>query len=208
VGPRAVIESHRNVLIFRGWRRGTVLAEALADAVDAWLDDTAEPEETAMEAIGLIVLGVVLVVIAAAWTSRRRRSQRCEAVSQGVRCPLHGDAADVTVLTDPGAPPAQRHLDVVACSLLSNAAIALPARRGYLPDAPACEVLLDGAVAHPVYATEVACPRSCLHVFNAAAAARPQQPLTCASGVSDGIELMSQVDRRATGCQSFWSASS
>jgi hypothetical protein len=161
-----------------------------------------------MEGIGLIVLGVVLVVIAAAWLSRLWRRRRWLAVSEGVRCPLHGLRADVTVLTDPDALPARRHTDVVACSLVSDAAIALPERRAYLADASPCAVVLEAATSHPVYASGVSCRRPCLHVLNAAASARPPQPLACASGVSDGIELMRQADRRATGCQSFWYTSS
>lgn len=157
-----------------------------------------------MEGIGLIVLGIVLGALASALWWRRYRRQRLPVVSTGVHCPLHDYPADVIVRTDPDARSGRRHVDIVACSLLSDAAVGLPEQRAYLPDAPPCEVVLDTAKAHPVYVTEVSCRKSCVHVLNAAASAAPPRPLTCASGVSDGIELMRQVDRHAACSRPLW----
>ena len=128
-------------------------------------------------------------------------------VSRNVLCPLHDGQADVTVRTDPDARSCRQYVDVVTCSLLSDAAVALPERRGYLPDSPPCEVLLETARAYPVHTTDVSCPQSCVFVLNAASSSMPPQPLACASGVSDGIDLMQQVDRRATGSRLLWYSS-
>jgi hypothetical protein len=159
-----------------------------------------------MEAVSLTLLGVILVAGVATVLSRYRR-QRLPVVSQSVLCPLHDGQADVTVRTDPDARPCRQYVDVVACSLLSDAAVALPARRGYLPDSPPCEVLLETARPYPVHTTDVSCAQPCVFVLNAAASSRTPQPLACASGVSDGIDLMRQVDRHVSGSRLLWYSS-
>jgi hypothetical protein len=124
-----------------------------------------------------------------------------------VRCPLHDCRAEVTALSDPAARPGRRHVEIVGCSLLSSAAVALPERRAYLADTPPCEVVLEPGTTHAVYAPEAACRQPCLFVLNAAASGTVA-PLTCASGVSDGIDLMRQADGEAAGRQSLWFGSS
>jgi hypothetical protein len=159
-----------------------------------------------MEGIGLTLLGVILVggVAALRWRSRR---QRWPVVSRSVLCPMHDSRADVTVRTDPEARPSRQYVDVVACSLLSDAAVGLPEQRGYLPDSPPCEVLLEPARAYPVHTTDVSCSQPCVFALNAASSSVTPRPLTCASGVSDGIDLMRQVDRHTTGSRLLWYSS-
>jgi hypothetical protein len=70
-------------------------------------------------------------------------------VSQSVLCPLHDSQADVTVRTDPDAHPSRQYIDVVACSFLSDAAVALPERRGYLPAGCAAVLMWRPALARP-----------------------------------------------------------
>jgi hypothetical protein len=159
-----------------------------------------------MEGVGLILLGVILVAGVATLLWRYRR-QRLPAVARSVLCPVHDSRADVTVRTDLDARPCRRYVDVVACSLLSDAAVGLPERRGYLPDSPPCEVLLEPARAYPVRTTDVSCSQPCVFVLNAASSSVTPRPLACASGVSDGIDLMRQVDRRVSGSRLLWYSS-
>jgi hypothetical protein len=97
-------------------------------------------------------------------------------------------------------------VEVTACSLLSDAAIALPEHTAYLPDSPPYTVRLEAARSYPVYSTEVSCRQSCVFVLNAAAPSVAPQPLECASGTADGIDLMRQVVRHPTGSQLLWYA--
>jgi hypothetical protein len=113
----------------------------------------------------------------------------------------------VTVRADLDARPCGQYVDVVACSLLSDAAVGLPERRGYLADSPPCQVLLEPARAYPVRTTDVSCSQPCVFVLNAASSSVTPRPLACASGVSDGIDLMRQVDRRVSGSRLLWYAS-
>ena len=159
-----------------------------------------------MDGIGLILLGVVLVagVVTLRWRYRR---QRLPIVSRNVLCPRHDGRAEVTVRTDPDARSRRQYVDVVACSLLSDVAVGLPERRGYLPDSPPCEVLLEAASAHAVHTTGVSCAQPCVFVLNEASPSVMPRPVMCASGVSDAIDLMRQVDGRATGCRRLWYSS-
>jgi len=155
-----------------------------------------------MESMLSILLGVLLVAGVAALLWRRNR-RRWLIVSQGVRCPLHDGQAEVTVRANPDAPPSRRYGSIAACSLLSDRAVALPEQRAYLPDMPACEFVREPASADPVYATDAPCRQPCLRVLNAASSGTARR-LTCASGVSDGLELMRQADRHVAGRQSLW----
>ena len=159
-----------------------------------------------MEGVSLTLLGVVLVAGVATLRWRYRR-QRLPVASRSVLCPVHEDQADVTVRTDPEARPGRQYVDVVACSLLSDAAFALPERRGYLADSPPCEVLLETARAYPVHTADVSCRQPCVFALNAASSAERPQPLACASGVSDGIDLMRQIDGRVSGSRLLWYSS-
>ena len=105
-----------------------------------------------------------------------------------VRCPLEDRTASLAVRTDPGGYPSRRHLDVTACSLLPSTSVAPPARRGYFSDvAPPVSYLCEVDRA-PRHSLEVACPRRCLAVLNAAEPGA-SEPVRCTSGVSDGLEL-------------------
>jgi hypothetical protein len=163
-----------------------------------------DKEASAMNDPGLILLGVTFGVIVSTWLWRRYRRARLPLVSRAVRCPLHDCRAEVTVRVDPDGHPRRRHADVVACSLLSDAAVALPERRAYLPDAPPCSVVMDAARAHAVPAAGVSCRQPCVFVLNAAASSDTPHALVCASGVSDGIDLMRQADRLAAGIRPLW----
>jgi hypothetical protein len=158
-----------------------------------------------MEGLSVALLGIILVAGGATLWSWYHR-QRLSIVSQRVLCPLHDDPAEVAVRTDPEARPCRRYVDVVACSLLSDVAVGLPERRAYLSDSPPCEVLLEPARAYPVRTPEVSCAQPCVFVLNASSSRTPQ-PLTCASGVSDGIDLMRQIDPRAFGHRLGWYSS-
>jgi hypothetical protein len=81
-----------------------------------------------------------------------------------VRCPLDDRAANLTVRTDSNGYPSRRYLDVTACSLLPSTS--------FLP--------------------EVACPKRCLPVMNAAESGAAE-PVRCTSGVSDSLELARQT---------------
>ena len=150
-----------------------------------------------MEGVGLTLRGINFVERMGKLFLRRLRGRHLPIVSRDVRCPLHDDQAAVTVRTDPDAPSREQYVDVVGCSLLSDAAFGLPEHRAYLPDAPSCSVLLETATTHPVYATGVSCRQPCRFVLNVAALSVAPPPLACASGVSDAIELMRQVEPRA-----------
>jgi hypothetical protein len=122
--------------------------------------------------------------------------KRLELTQHTVRCPLEDRTASLTVRSDPGGYPSRRHLDVTACSLLSSTSFVLPARRGYFSDvAPPvpyfCEV--DPA---PRHSSEVACPKRCLAILNAAEAGAAE-PVRCTSGVSDSFELVRQTQSPA-----------
>jgi hypothetical protein len=139
------------------------------------------------------------ILSALSWRWYRR--QRLPLASRDVRCPLHNCRAEVTERTDSDAHPRRRHAEVVACSLLSDAAGALPERRAYLPDSPPCEIVLEAKRDYPIHAAEVSCRQPSVFVLNAADASVTLQALACTSGVSDGFDLMRQADRLATGCQ-------
>jgi hypothetical protein len=105
-----------------------------------------------------------------------------------VRCPLEDRTASLTVRTDPGGYPSRRHLDVAACSLRPSTSFVPPARSGYFSDvAPPVPYLYEVDPA-PRHSFEVACPRRCLAVLNAAEPG-VAEPVRCTSGASDGLEL-------------------
>ena len=151
-----------------------------------------------MEGIGLTVLGFTFVERVGKMLRWRPRAQQLPIVTRDVRCPLHDCQAAVTVRTDPDAPSREPYVDVVGCSLMSDAAFGLPEHRAYLPDAPSCSVLLEPAGRYPVYSMGVSCRQPCRFVLNAAALSVAPAPIACTSGASDAIELMRQVDPRAT----------
>jgi len=134
----------------------------------------------------------------------RPRARSLPIVARDVRCPLHDGQAVVNVRTDPDAPSRRQYVDVAGCSLLSDAVIGLPEQRAFLPDAPPCSVMLVSAATHPVYAAEASCSQQCVGVLNAAAASFAARPLTCASGVSDTIDLMRQADPRGADARLLW----
>jgi hypothetical protein len=157
-----------------------------------------------MEGVGLTLLGFTFVERLEKLLPWRHRAQPLPIVARDVRCPLHDCQAEVSVRTDPRATSRQQYVDVIGCSLVSDGAIGLPERRAYLPDAPSCSVLLETATTRPVYATGVSCRQPCRFVLNAAALPVPPPALACASGASDAIELMRQVDSSFTDSRLLW----
>jgi hypothetical protein len=157
-----------------------------------------------MEGVGLTLRGITLVERLGKLLQWRSRAQSLPVVAEDVRCPLHDCQAQVAVQNDPHAPSRRQYVNVVGCSLLSNAAIGLPEHRAYLPDAPSCEVLLEPARSHPVYTTGVSCGQECRFVLSAAACAVAPPPLWCTSGASDAVELMRQVDPSFTESRLLW----
>ena len=160
-----------------------------------------------MDAITLSLLGVVGLGAGAAAARRWRREHRLETTECAVHCPLHRCPATVSVQTDPEANSRYRYLGVSACSIASDVAIALPERVGYLPDSPACRVVLDPPASHTIHASGVACAQDCVFVLNHAGAGVTAQPLGCSSGVNDAVDLMRQVDGQSSARQVLWHSS-
>lgn len=113
--------------------------------------------------------------------------KRQELTQHTVRCPRTGETANLTVRTDPSAYPSRRHRDVTACSLMPSTSFVLPARRAYFSDLTPLSYICDLHAA-PCHSPEVACPRPCLAVLNAAEAGAAE-PVRCVSGVNDSVEL-------------------
>ena len=157
-----------------------------------------------MEGVGLTLLGFTFVERLEKLLPRRHRSQPLPIVARDVRCPLHDCQAEVAVRNDPHAPSRRQYVDVVGCSLMSDAAIGLPEQRAYLPDGPPCEVLLETAKRYPIYATGVSCRQPCRFVLNAAACPGAPPLLACTSGASDAIDLMRQADSSFTDSRLLW----
>jgi len=113
-----------------------------------------------------------------------------------VRCPLEDRTASVTVRTDPGGYPSRRHLDVTACSLRPSTSFVPSARSGYFSDvAPPVSYLCE-VDPGPRHSLEVACPRRCLAVLNAAEPGAAESA-RCTSGISDSLELARQTQSPA-----------
>lgn len=157
-----------------------------------------------MEGVGLTLLGFTFVERVGKLLHWRPRARSLPIVTRSVRCPLNDSPAIVSVRTRPNAPSRRQYVDVAGCSLLSDVAVALPERRAYLADAPACSVLMERATTHPVYDVDVSCSQRCVGVLNAAATSVAPRPLACVSGVSDAIELMRQVDARCSDSRLLW----
>ena len=49
----------------------------------------------------------------------------------------------------------------------------------------------------PLHSMEVACPKHCLFVLNAAERGASAEPIRCTSGMSDGLELVRQTQSPA-----------
>jgi hypothetical protein len=159
-----------------------------------------------MDAIGL---GLLVIVAGAAglllW--QRRRWQRVQITRHRIRCPIHGDPADVAVATDPGRPACRQYLAVTSCSLRPDAVAGLPERVGYLWDGPPCKVRLEPAHPGSLYTGEVECRQDCVFVLNATAVAGTMPPLECRSGVSDAIGLAEQALGSSRMSRVLWYAS-
>jgi hypothetical protein len=145
-----------------------------------------------MDAIGLGLL-VMLVGSLALALWRRRRQERLEVTHHRLRCPMHGECADVTVASDPLARSGAQHVAVTGCSLLPDAAVGLPERVAYLWDGPPVPVRVAPPRFSPLYTGEVACRQPCLAMLNASAVPGAMRPLRCSSGASDAVALMEQA---------------
>jgi hypothetical protein len=122
--------------------------------------------------------------------------KRLALTQHAVRCPLEDRTAGVTVRTDPRGYPSRRHLDVTACSLRPSTSPFVPAWSGYFADvAPPVQYLHEFDPA-PRHSSEVACPKRCLAVLNAAEPGAAE-PARCTSGVSDALELARQTQSPA-----------
>lgn len=104
-----------------------------------------------------------------------------------MRCPMEERSATVTVRTDPEGYPSRRHLDVTTCSLRPSTSFVPSARRAYFADLTPLMSYICDADATPRHSLEVACPKPCLRVLNAAEPGAAA--IRCTSGVSDGFEL-------------------
>jgi len=122
--------------------------------------------------------------------------KRLELTQQTMRCPLDGGTASLTVRTDPDGAPSCRYRDVTACSLLPPTSFILPPVRGYFSDVSPAVPYLCEVDPGPRHSVEVACPKPCLAILNAAEpGAAP--PLRCTSGVHDALELARQTESPA-----------
>lgn len=146
-----------------------------------------------MDGMGLILLITLGGIITGTLVWQRRRAQRLLLTPHSVRCPINDEQADLAVQTDPVAPSCRQYVEVTSCSLLADAAVALPERTAYLADVPACRVRLDTARSIPVHATKISCAQPCVFVLNATAVSGAHQAVTCTSGASDAIELARQT---------------
>ena len=160
-----------------------------------------------MNAIGLVLLGALAGSLGLLlW--RRNRRQRLPVTHHRLRCPIHGDPADVTVATDPEAPSSRQYAEVTNCSLQPRVAFGLPERVGYLWDGPPCKVRLEPASSEPVYTNVPTCRRECVFVLNVTATSgAPTPPLDCTSGASDAIPLAAQVVGNPRITRLLWYAS-
>jgi len=122
--------------------------------------------------------------------------KRLELTQHTMRCPIYDCAASLTVRTDPKGYPSRRHVDVTACSLLPSTPFLLPARRAYFPDMEPPVPYVCAVNRAPLHSTEVACPKRCLPVMNAAEGGAAE-PVRCTSGVSDALELARQTQSPA-----------
>ena len=113
-----------------------------------------------------------------------------------VRCPREDCTAKLTVRTDPGGRPSHRHLDVTACSLLPSASFVPPTRRSYFSDLMPPVPYVREYDSTPHHSLDVACPKPCLAVLNAAEPGAAE-PVRCTSGVSDSLELAQQTQSPA-----------
>lgn len=109
-----------------------------------------------------------------------------------MRCPLNDCSARLTVCTDSNGYPSRRHLDVAACSLLPSPSFVPPARTAYFPGGEPPVPYTYEVNRTPCHFTKVECPKRCLPVLNAAESGAAE-PVRCASGVSDGLELARQT---------------
>jgi len=145
-----------------------------------------------MDGLGLSLLATLVGSIALLlW--RRRRRQRLQVTHHSVRCPMHGDQAEVAVATDPAARSGRQYVAVAGCSLVPGAAIGLPERVAYLCDGPPCKVWLDPPRSSALYTAGVSCGQPCVFVLNATAVFGAPLPLRCSSGASDAIALAEQA---------------
>jgi hypothetical protein len=163
--------------------------------------------EAPMDAIRLTLL--VMLVGSAAFLLWRRWRWRTtlETTRHTGRCPIHGDTAAIVVTTDPAARTREQYLGVTSCSLISDAATALPERVAYLWDGPPCKVRMEPARFVPIYALNVACRQPCIDVLNMTASEGAPQPVRCTSGASDALSLAEQADGRGRMTRLLWYAS-
>ena len=142
--------------------------------------------------IGIVILGGIGALL-----FRRRRQRRLTLTQHTLRCPVHDCRATVAVRTDGIAPPSHRHVDVTACSLRPPTSFVPPARRAYFSDMPLPGSYLYEVSQAPCHSEEVACPKRCLLVLNAAESGASAEPLRCTSGTSDGLELVRRTQTPA-----------
>ncbi len=158
-----------------------------------------------MDGMGIALIATAGAAAAYTWW-RRRRNERLQSASVSVRCPQHDVHARIAVVTDPAARAGRRYLAVASCSLLSDAAVALPERTGYLADGPPCGMRLEPARG-VVYTGEVACRQPCVEILNATAASATTRPLACTSGFSDAYGLAEQALGPSRMARLLWYAS-
>jgi LPXTG-motif cell wall-anchored protein len=143
----------------------------------------------------LALIGIVLLGTIGAVYFRRRRERRSTLTAQTVRCPVNDNPATLAVRTLSIAHPGRRYMDVTACSLLPATSFVPPTRTAYFPDGFPCEPYISEVSQAPLHCGEMACPKGCLHVLNAADRV-VGAPILCASGAIDSLELARQTQAR------------
>ena len=142
--------------------------------------------------IGIVILGGIGTLLF--W---RRRQRRLTLTQHTLRCPVDDCRATLAVRTDAIAHPSRRHVDVTACSLRPPTSFVPPARTTYFSDmSPPVPYRYEVSQA-PCHSEEVACPKRCLLVLNAAERGASAEPIRCTSGMSDSLELVRQTQTPA-----------
>ena len=122
--------------------------------------------------------------------------KRLALTQQTMRCPREDRTACLTVRTDPDGCPSRRYHDVAACSLLPSTPFVPPPSRAYFSDPAPLVPYVRECDPTPRHSLEVACPRPCLAILNAAESGAVE-PLRCTSGVNDSLELARQTQSPA-----------
>ena len=150
-----------------------------------------------------LLVGIAFLGVLGGFLLRRRRQQRLPLTHHTVQCPEHGCGAAVTVRTDFGASPSDRHVGVSACSLFPSTPSIPPERATFFADLSPLVTYVDPAGQVPRHPTELVCREECLGILNAAESGGRAGAVPGTSGVSDSLELARQTQSPRM-CRLLW----